>query len=290
MKQFFISVITLITAVLSCHGQIFYKVEGPGLEKPSYIFGTHHFAPESILDTLPQVGEALKDVKCVVGELEMTDNPMALAADMQPHMMAPADSTLSRLIPAEKYASLDSVFSSLTGGMLSLSMLEPMKPAATSMTLSGIIASREMPQNGQLDTYFQQFARQNSMNVAGLETADFQAHVLFDIIPLDRQAQSLIEILENPDEIMKGVRDLTTAYLTRDADAIWRIAQEAESDSEGEFFEVLLNRRNSAWLEKLPGMMESDPLFIAVGALHLYGDGGLVEGLRKLGYTVTPIL
>ncbi len=289
MKQFFISVLMLIAAVLHCQGQIFYKVEGAGLEKPSYIFGTHHFAPESILESMPQVNEALKDVNCVVGELVMGDNPMALAADMQPHMMAPADSTLSRLIPAEKYASVDSVFSALTGGM-TLSMLEPMKPAAAEMTLSAILAAKEMPTAGQLDTYFQKVARLDSINVAGLETADFQAHVLFDIIPLDRQAQSLVETLENPDEIMEGTRKLTEAYLSRDADAIWRIAQEAESKSESEFFELLLNRRNEAWLEKLPAMMTAEPLFIAVGALHLYGDGGLVEGLRKRGYTVTPIL
>ncbi|MDE6400264.1 MAG: TraB/GumN family protein, partial [Muribaculaceae bacterium] len=31
------------------------------------------------------------------------------------------------------------------------------------------------------------------------------------------------------------------------------------------------------------------PTFVAVGALHLAGDKGIIEGLRKLGYKVTPV-
>lgn len=281
--------ILLIAAAMGCKAQIFYKVEGNGLKSPSYLFGTHHFAPTSMLDSLPQVKEALNNADCVVGELDMTANPMAMVQTMQAHMMAPADSTISKLVDEKQFAYMDSVVTALTGG-ISLRLFDTMKPIAVEVTVSGMLAAKELQETGQLDTYFQQVAKLQNKQIKGLETADFQAQVLFDVMPIDKQLESLISVLEKPDEIMKATHELTNAYLSRDADAIWEIGKESSKDSDGEFFEILLTKRNEAWMQKLPSMMEEAPLFIAVGALHLYGDNGIIESLRKAGYTVTPIL
>ena len=35
--------------------------------------------------------------------------------------------------------------------------------------------------------------------------------------------------------------------------------------------------------------MEEGPTFVAVGALHLVGETGLVEGLRNAGYAVERV-
>ena len=53
--------------------------------------------------------------------------------------------------------------------------------------------------------------------------------------------------------------------------------------------DVLNKDRNVKWLEKLPAMMSEKSSFIAVGCLHLIGEGGLIEGLRKLGYKVEAV-
>jgi uncharacterized protein YbaP (TraB family) len=42
-------------------------------------------------------------------------------------------------------------------------------------------------------------------------------------------------------------------------------------------------------MKKLPKLMSEQPLFVAVGALHLTGESGLMNQLRKKGYTLTPI-
>ena len=57
--------------------------------------------------------------------------------------------------------------------------------------------------------------------------------------------------------------------------------------SEQEF--ALNDARNKRWLEKLPAIMASKPSFIAVGALHLPGDVGLLVGLERLGFTVEAV-
>jgi uncharacterized protein YbaP (TraB family) len=51
----------------------------------------------------------------------------------------------------------------------------------------------------------------------------------------------------------------------------------------------MIYNRNKAWSEKLPAIMKTAPTFIAVGALHLPGDKGLLNLLKKQGYTVEPV-
>ena len=57
-----------------------------------------------------------------------------------------------------------------------------------------------------------------------------------------------------------------------------------------EEYEYAINKeRNDKWLAKLPGLMSERPLFVAVGALHLAGEEGLLRQLHAMGYKVTPV-
>jgi len=51
-----------------------------------------------------------------------------------------------------------------------------------------------------------------------------------------------------------------------------------------------LNNRNKNWVKKLKTIMHERPVTIAVGAGHLPGKNGVIELLRKEGYTVKPVL
>ena len=42
-------------------------------------------------------------------------------------------------------------------------------------------------------------------------------------------------------------------------------------------------------MQQLPRLMKEGAAFVAVGALHLIGETGLVSQLRQQGYTVTPV-
>jgi uncharacterized protein YbaP (TraB family) len=54
--------------------------------------------------------------------------------------------------------------------------------------------------------------------------------------------------------------------------------------------EAALNKdRNYRWMTKLPEIMKEKSSFIAVGALHLAGEDGLLNLLEKAGYTVESI-
>lgn len=280
----------VLLCVISANAQILFKVEGNGLESPSYIFGTHHLAPLSVIDKVG-AGEAFTESEQVIGEIDMTQDQMALGMAMQPHMMAPADSTLSKVISPEDFAIINENFKKWapTPGM-DLSMLDMMKPmVATSMVAMGM-ASEAMPgfnPQEQLDSYFQLQGKNRGKTITPLETPDYQASVLFDSTPIAFQAEALVEMLKDPSKAMESTKALTAAYEAEDLDKMLSLSE--ADDEHPEFMIALLDRRNADWLTKLPDMISKAPSFIAVGALHLAGDKGIVEGLRKLGYTVTPV-
>lgn len=278
--------------VFSANSQIFYRVEGNGLKNPSYIFGTHHLAPLSVIDEIPGCRQALDSAEIVVGEIDMTLDQMSLAMKMQPFMMAPSDSTLSKVISPDKFAKVREEFRKYAPmpGM-EIDMLEPMKPMVITTMVSVQIVKDKLPGYNpaeQLDTYFQQFAKENGKTVRGLETPEFQAEILYGTETIANQAKALVELLENPAEAIEKSEAMNNAYLKQDMAALLDIAKSEEADAD-KFINVIVNQRNANWISEIPEIINDTSAFIAVGALHLPGEKGIIEGLRRAGYTVTPI-
>ena len=55
-------------------------------------------------------------------------------------------------------------------------------------------------------------------------------------------------------------------------------------------FDDLLIKRNKKWLPILKQQIDKESTLIAVGALHLFGEDGLINALQKAGYVVTPVM
>lgn len=291
MKKRILFLAVILASVVGCSAQVFYKVSGNGLEHPSWIFGTHHLAPLSILDSIPSARQALEESDQVVGELDMTVGQMALGMALQPFMMAPADSTLRDLIAPEDFDRISKVFEQYAPmpGM-TLETFSMMRPMVASSVVSIGAISRSMPgfnPQEQLDTYFQTVAKEKGKKVTGLETPELQGRLLYTTTPLVVQAASLVEMLDNPEKIVEQGKKLNKYYMAQDIESLLTLMEGEEETSE--FMEALLDRRNADWLTKLPAILSEGSNFVAVGALHLVGDQGIVNGLRKLGYTVEPV-
>lgn len=289
MQRIFV-LLAVVLAAAGAQAQIFYRVSGNGLKEPSYIFGTHHLAPLSVIDSVG-ARQALTQAKAVVGEIDMTQDQMALAMKMQPHMLAPADSTLSKVLGEERmkrYSELFSQYAPMPG--MQLQMLDMMKPMVVNAMVTAGIIQKAMPEfkaGEQLDTYFQQEARNADKEVLPLETAEQQAAILYDMTPIADQAKALCELFDNPGEEQANARRLNAEYAAGNLDGMLAMTKSEEVNPQ--FFEALLFNRNDNWMKQLPAMMADRPCFIAVGALHLAGERGLVAQLRKLGYTVEPM-
>ena len=287
-------ILMLICSVVLCFvasAQVCYKVSGNGLTEPSYLMGTHHLAPLKIYFDNEQAVAGFNSVKQVVGEIDMTINQFEMAAKMQPHMIAPADSTISKVLTAEEYKRAKEFFAINTPqpGM-TLEMLDMLKPAAVMQMVAVSLIIRNMPEYNpaeQLDTYFQVEGKKVGKKIVGLETIEFQADMLYNMHSIKRQAEQFMEMVDNPQKSINEALELNKAYFAQDMQKMYQFAVECESDPV--FYENLLLKRNTAWIEQLPVIMSEGSSFIAVGCLHLVGEYGLIKMLRDKGYIVEAI-
>lgn len=292
MKRVITAALVAIFAVIAAQGHLLYKVSGGGLERPSYIFGTHHFATLSILDSIPSVMKSLEEVERVCGEIDMlSDSQLALAMKMQPYMTAPADSTIDRLLPPEQLADLAGKFEAKTG--MKLEMMYPLRPIVPQTIILALDAQRltgRSMTDPQLDTYLQEQGKKLGKSNAGLETVEQQAEILYCGKPISSQLDDLIEMLNTDEDQAALLAELTDAYMTQDLERMTVLSDKELKDADDvAYMKRLLQRRNADWLSKMPAMMAGSPTLFVVGALHLPGEDGILEGLRKSGFTVTPI-
>ncbi|MCM1029298.1 MAG: TraB/GumN family protein [Pseudoflavonifractor sp.] len=288
-------IITLIIGALcigsAANAQLLWKVEGNGLAKPSYIFGTHHVAPADMTSRVPGLFDAIEEAEGVVGEVDMTNlNPMEMQQMMLPHIMAPADSTLSKVFTPAQLDSIASIFSSYTGAPVDLTMMDGMKPVMISSQLAILQSMKAFPgfdPSEQLDQTLQKMAAAAGKSVEGLETFEYQMGVLYDT-PIATQADDLMAIVRDDAKAVREAGELAGAYTSYDLDLVEKILYD-NPEMTPDKIEKLLLERNRAWAAKLPEMMASKSLLVAVGCGHLPGSEGLLNLLRRQGYEVTPV-
>ena len=276
---------------LGVNAQLLWKVSGNGLDKPSYIFGTHHVAPLSMKDSIAGMTEAMNETSQVYGELVMEDmmKPEMLMK-MQQAMMLPTDTTLKSLFTQAQYDSIASVVKENIG--MELAMFDKLKPAALNAQLAVVLsvkALKEYNPQEQLDTWFQTQAKQAGKKVGGLETMESQINILYNSQSLKRQAQQLYCSATHIDYGIDMTRRLAEAYLHQDLDKLLEITEEKMGnacDSTPEEEEALIYGRNANWAKQMPGIMKQASTLFVVGAGHLPGEHGVLKLLEKQGYTV----
>jgi uncharacterized protein YbaP (TraB family) len=147
-----------------------------------------------------------------------------------------------------------------------------------------------------LDKEIQDDAAAAGIPEQGLETAEFQDHVLAKLLDL-RMLRATIETTKDRAELDKDASKDLGEYCagtndTPGTDAETRAKLEhagytaAEIDAQDD---VLVYARNRDWIPKLEKLFARGDVFVAVGADHLLGDKGVIALLRKQGFTATRI-
>lgn len=282
-----------MTAVIAtaAHSQLLWKVTDNNSGKTSYVFGTHHFAPLSLLDSIKGLDAAMQSADKVYGELDMQAamDPSAMMG-MQQMIMAPADSTIDKVLTAKQLADLNMAWAKYGTDEVPMEALYMLKPAGLSTQLAALMSAKVLPDMnvGQgIDNELQVRARKAGKLVAGLETMEFQTNMLLGD-PISKQAEDLMETIEDIDaEAGKLVR-LTNAYLAQNYKDIETICAESVLKNP-ESAEKMIISRNNNWMKQLEPEMKNTNLLVVVGAGHLVGDKGILNQLKQAGYTVTPV-
>lgn len=297
MKKMMFSLALIVAATLSAPAQILYKITGNGLQKPSFIIGTYHLAPVSFVDSIPGVKAALETAEQACGEVEISElTSNESVQKMQAAMMLPEGQTLDKLLSADELSRLNALLKDLLGVDLSNPMvaqqLGRMSPQGLSTQLTVLMYLKKNPDFNPLspfDGYFQQQMVQAGKPVKGFETVDFQVDVLFNGTPMEDQVKGLMCVVDNREWQEQMADDVVSAFFSQDLKAIEDALERKmgnDCDDKPEERDRLIYNRNANWLKMMPQMMSEKSTFFAVGAAHLVGEKGVLEGLRKAGYQV----
>lgn len=247
-----------------------------------YLLGTMHSDDPRVVALVPRVAKLMQGVEAVV--LEMLPDPASLLLVANASMLPAGDSLLDQVGEGRR-AALEAA--AVQRG-LPLVLIDRLKPWAAAVTLS-------MPTQGGgafLDLALYQEAVRQGRRVIGLETAPEQL-ALFDAMPAALQTSLLDSVIKNLDQVPQQTEELTLAYLSGDLERLEQVAHGRYGDLpaavERWFRDDLVEQRNRRMAGRLQRLLDGRPALVAVGALHLGGESGLLAQLRRLGFSVTPL-
>lgn len=146
------------------------------------------------------------------------------------------------------------------------------------------------------EMYLTGFARGMGLPVVEIEGLDSQLHLLAGL-PEALQNAQLEQALAELDsgEAQAQSKELFASWLKGDKTAVDAIVAQMHREAEGKMFERyfverLIDRRNRSMADKGENYLErSGNIFFAVGALHLFGDAGLIREFQRRGYRVVDL-
>ena len=269
-------------------GQL-YKITHDG--KTSYLFGTIHVGKDGFYPLDAEASRALLDSKTLVLELDIRQDVPFQKALARHGRYADGDVVQNHLSPA----TLNKMMPALAKAGLSLQSVQHYKPWLIANLLVGTELDLHGFQRSQAVEYaLLAAAQKQEKTVHELESAEYQLS-LFEMLDARQQEQYLAETLTDlaSGSSLKKSQALIDAWSSADAPGIkaaWQSATTGDSISAGFMQRVLLGKRNPEMVANIERIMQQDQVaFVGVGLLHLVGDDGLPQLLKRRGYQVEQL-
>lgn len=257
---------------------VLWQVSGKGLAQPSYLFGTVHTLPPAVLSKFP-VQQYLKRAQFGVFEVVGTPlNPAPPKASSTPPWPQPP---LDSLFSPHDYAVVDSFFAASPYGSI-----KPHNNDADLLSMLGaVMMLRHNPDTAQigLDGSLAEELKRQGKPAFSLDAAD-DPNISKVTTSYTRLAETIVSIVRDKGDLRYYVPgDSQGTYVKRLA-ANLQLHEVATG-----LLKDLTVRRNLRWLPQLKRKMQEGSCFVAVGLGHLKFKDGLIELLRRDGYTLTPV-
>jgi len=260
---------------------LLWEISSPG-SSPSYLFGTIHSEDPGVIGLAPTVERAFTGCRQVILEVNLDDDAM-VAGSMA--MLLTDGRRLSEIVGKSLF---EQTAANLRMRGIPDAVTEHMKPWAAATALS-----MPVPESGRvLDVVLFQRAQQAGKPINGLETITEQLEV-FDGLPLEDQVGLLRDVVEQVAGLDAMLAELLAAYKRQDLAAMVAINEAAMATGDqrlaGEFQRRLIVDRNHRIAERMKPWLQQGGAFVAVGALHLPGEQGLLRLLEQRGYSLRAV-
>ena len=144
-------------------------------------------------------------------------------------------------------------------------------------------------QGSPLESQLLEQARARRLPVSQIEGVEEQVFT-FDEFPMDSQIALLKHALVHRPELLELAERTLEAYLAQDLAAIWRLREAFSArfpeiaPHQAVMTKRVLHDRSVVMAFRMQRELRRGAAFVAVGALHLYGEKGVLALLAQDGY------
>jgi uncharacterized protein YbaP (TraB family) len=274
-----LSILLLFSIFIStANTQLLYQISGNGLKQNSYLFGTIHTMPKEDFEMPKKVMDALKSCATIALEIDI-DMSMSEKIEIAKMTMIPNGETLKNYMADTSYVKLKSYcIDSLGWKESKFEQYAHLKP----FFFSSLVLQEKIGKQKSFEMEFDKLAKKYKKPLIGLETVMYQMETI-DRISIKDQVQFMDDFSN-----MSEFDVLFKLYEKEDINGLYNLIA-AETDMLPEFNHWFLDVRNANWIPVIEKQISNEATFIAVGAGHLGGTNGVLELLKKQGYTITGI-
>ncbi len=270
------------------HGQgLLWRIDTPGSE-PSYLFGTIHLTDERVTKLPPPVVKALESSTSMTGELILgAETRRTLAREIR----LTGDRDLEDILGSDLYARVLEKTQPI--GMFDAS-LRTLKPWVV-MGLIGMPpeeVARAATGHLNVDEMLQKMAGDRGIPLHALESVAEQADAIGGM-PEDDLVQIIREAVDMQAELHAIMEEMIGFYLAQDLAGLHAHMSELSAGTDADrlerFMDRVLDRRNFLMVDRMAGVLTEGNAFVAVGAMHLPGENGLLNLLEQRGHGITRV-
>lgn len=262
---------------------LLWKIEGKGLQKASYLFGTMHLIQKQYYYFPESLEKIIRKSDLIVTEIDLDElNNQAKAMEL---MTLKEGSLFDYFTTSQEDSLIDWMKDNLKIDSAAFyAGFDKFKPLVLMQTIL------QMKFIGKTESYegtIGKLAAKHKIETLGVEGIEDQI-ALFDMLSKEDQAEMVMETLRDGEKQIKTMNELQAIYKRQNVDSIyWFMQQEGGSIAREQ--KLFLDNRNQNWIPKIEEFMKGKTAFIAVGAGHLGGENGVINLLRQQGYTLTPV-
>lgn len=258
---------------------LLWRISKDGVSS-SYLYGTIHVSDPAITNLPQPVSQALQESQHFVMEAKL-DSMSMLSFSQQ--MFYSDGRKLSDLLNADQYDRAKDLLAAYSIPPLAAQSL---KPWAAFMTLN------MPPDNGMpLDLVLMGRAEKQGLSIDGLESMAEQVDV-FQQLNETTQVQLLVDTICHYEVLQKDMEQMKALYQQRDLQGLFRYHNKYNLQGR-EVYQQLMQRllwdRNRVMADRMQPMLARGDAFIAIGAMHLPGEQGVLTHLEKAGFQVRAV-
>ena len=277
---------TVLAAAELPYGQgLLWRVQRDG-GPASYVLGTMHSTDPRLRDLPPEIDRAIDDSRVMAFELlesQQGNEKMSQA------MMLPEGRRLEDVIGPELFRR---TVEAVTPLGVPAAALQGFKPWALSLFLiyPPIEVVRLTQGEPAYDTWLQAEGRRRGKTLQALETYEEQIEI-FDGMSEAEQIAMVDDMLADHANIESRFNRMFRAYLKGDVTVLMEEANDVSGVSDvaaaQRFKARLIDDRNRIMAARIAPLLRDGGAFVAVGAAHLPGEGGVLARLEERGYRIT---